>query len=192
VVVFLGDYVDRGPDSRRVVDRLIEGPPPGFQWVCLRGNHEDSMVRFLDDDAVAQSWLRNGGLETIQCYAGHAEAGDGLDALRDAFRRAVPRRHLEYLAALPVSHVEGRYLFVHAGLRPGVPLEAQSERDMMWIRDDFLLSDRPFGRIVVHGHSIRPDPEIRPNRIGIDTGAYATGRLTALVLEGRRRGFLST
>lgn len=192
VVVFLGDYVDRGPQSRRVVERLIGGPPPGFDWVCLRGNHEDSMLRFLDDPLIAQSWLRNGGLATIADYAGGRATGESLTELRETFADTVPRRHLEFMEALPLRHVEGRYVFVHAGLRPGRALEAQSGHDMMWIREEFLLSNASFGKIVVHGHTISDEPEIRHNRIGIDTGAYASGRLTALVLEGRRRGFLMT
>lgn len=192
VVVFLGDYVDRGPQSRRVVERLMAGPPPGFSWVCLRGNHEDSMLRFMDDEQIAQSWLRNGGLATIQDYADGQPTGETLDELRATFARTVPRDHLEFMEGLPLRHVEGRYVFVHAGLRPGRALAAQTGRDMMWIRDEFLLSNASFGHVVVHGHTISGEPEIRPNRIGIDTGAYASGRLTALVLEGKARRFLST
>ncbi|MBI5165297.1 MAG: serine/threonine protein phosphatase [Magnetospirillum sp.] len=196
VVVFLGDYVDRGPDSRGVVERLAAGPPSGplagAEWVCLRGNHEDFLLRFLDGGADGKAWCYNGGLETVRSYAGAIP--DGLEgdmaALQLLLSRALPPAHLRFLSRLKLSWSEGDYVFVHAGVRPGVALEDQAPADLMWIRDDFLAHGGPMDKVVVHGHSVRPTPEVRPWRIGIDTGAYRTGLLTALVLEGGERRFL--
>ncbi len=199
MLVFLGDYIDRGPDSAGVVARLLAGPPKagplaGSGWMALRGNHEDTMLRFLDDPSAGPAWFRNGGLETIRSYAGPLPDGAGMApaALRDRLDAALPEDHRRFLAQLPVAHAEGDYLFVHAGLRPGVAIADQDPADLMWIRDDFIHSAAQFGKMVVHGHTIAPVPEIRANRIGIDTGAYRTGRLTALVLEGTDRRFLAT
>ncbi len=198
LIVFLGDYVDRGGQSRAVVETLLAGPPStpqwaGFRWLCLKGNHEEAMLRFLDDLSIGPAWLANGGLETVEDYAGERGLDDSdLVGLQVRLRRSLPSRHAEFLAQLPLTHVEGDYLFVHAGIRPGVPWDAQNPRDLMWIRGDFLSSNADHGKMVVHGHSIAKIPESRRNRIGIDTGAYASGRLTALVVEGATRSFLST
>ncbi|WP_254434900.1 metallophosphoesterase family protein [Magnetospirillum sp. UT-4] len=199
VMVFLGDYVDRGPDSRAVVERLMAGPPSsgplaGAEWICLKGNHEECMVRFLDDAGVARGWLWNGGRATVTSYVGTVP--DDLEwdipALQMLLGRALPPAQLRFLARLPLLHVEGDYAFAHAGIRPGVALADQNPDDLMWIRDSFLFDPSPLEKVVVHGHTIAPLPELRPNRIGIDTGAYASGVLTAVVLEGSERRFLST
>ena len=194
VVVYLGDYVDRGPDSFAVVEGLIERPLPEFESVRLKGNHEDFLLAFIDDAAVGDAWMMNGGGATLASY-GVETGGYGGDALEEArlgLIRALPGDHLDFFHGLALTHEAGDYLFVHAGVRPGVGLRQQKDFDLMWIRDDFLDSDADFGRLVVHGHSIRPRPDIRPNRIGIDTGAYLTGRLTCLVLDGEERRFLHT
>lgn len=194
-VVFLGDYVDRGPQSREVVERLMQGPGgalAGAQWVCLKGNHEEQMVRFVDQTSAGAGWVLNGGLETVRSYAGDIPdglAGD-MGALQLLLTRSLPPSHLRFLARLPVMHREGDYVFVHAGLRPGIAIEDQMPSDLLWIRDDFLHDPRPLGAVVVHGHTPGPLPEIRPNRIGIDTRAYASGNLTAVVLEGTEKRFL--
>lgn len=196
VLVGLGDYIDRGPDAAGVLERLTAGPPPGFEAVLLKGNHEDSLLRFLaGDDRAAVSWLGNGGRETLDSYGIEppprwAELVD-FGALRRALRQAVPAAHLALLSRLAACHREGGYLFAHAGVRPGVDLDTQSPDDLMWIREPFLSSDADLGAVVVHGHSITPEPVVRSNRIGIDTGAYQTNRLTCLVLEGRARRFLN-
>lgn len=199
VLVFLGDYIDRGPQSREVVDLLAagpgEGPLAGTEWVTLRGNHEDFMLEFLADFSIGRAWLGNGGLETVRSYLGSIPDSVSVSdcpAIQRLLYRSLPPAHLRFLSRLPARHTEGDYMFVHAGVRPGVPLDRQDSYDLMWIRDAFLWSDEDFGRVVVHGHSVVAVPEVRPNRIAIDTGAYRTGRLTCLVLEGTDRRFLST
>jgi serine/threonine protein phosphatase 1 len=188
VVVYLGDYVDRGPRSCEVIDLLVDEPLGGFESVHLKGNHEKFLLDFLDDASVWPLWLYNGAGATLSSYGVSRTAG--AEGAQAEFRARIPERHLEFLRALALSHVEGDYFFVHAGVRPGVALEDQDEADMIWIRDPFLYSDADHGKIVVHGHSIARQPEVGANRIGIDTGAYATGKLTCLVLEGQRRAFL--
>ncbi len=175
---------------------LIEQPLQGFESHHLKGNHEDMMIRFLESGDDGEMWMVNGGRDTLDSY------GIGLsdlslfrgdrEALARAFGDAVPASHRAFLDGLRLYHREGDYLFVHAGMRPGVALEDQSEKDLIWIRDEFTDSDADFGVLVVHGHSIRAEPETRPNRIGIDTGAWRSNRLTALVLEGDTRRFLQT
>lgn len=198
-VVFLGDIIDRGPWSRQVVERLMGGPPAsgplaGAQWVCLRGNHEDALVRFITQAATDPGWRDHGGIETVESYGGEITASirHDLAALQLLMSRLLPPSHLRFLSRLPVRHDIGDYVFVHAGVRPGVALDEQAPHDMMWIRRDFLDDSRPHGRIVVHGHTPRPTPDIRANRIGIDTRAYDSGILTALGLWRTDHWFLST
>lgn len=196
-MVLLGDYVDRGPDSAALLDRLA-GPLPGWaRWTVLRGNHEQAMLDAIDGaggDRVLQLWLDNGGREAVRSYgvASTIAYGDDLEAIAALLRARVPAHHLALLRGLKLTHRIGDYLFVHAGIRPGVPIEAQDERDLLWIRNEFLGCRDDHGCVVVHGHSITRDVDERDNRIGIDTGAYASGRLTALVLEGETRRYLST
>lgn len=195
-IVYLGDYVDRGPDTRGVLDELTSGRPPGFGRVHLCGNHEASLLEFLNDPRIGPSWLHYGGAATLASYdvplpeAPHS-AGQ-IAAAQDRFRQTLPIRHRAFLETLKPAVTIGDYHFVHAGVRPGVPLDQQDARDLMWIREEFLSSHAAFGKIVVHGHTIRPEPDVRSNRIGIDTGAFATGRLTCLVLDGTDRRFLTT
>lgn len=179
-VVYLGDYVDRGPDSAGVIDTLLQGPPPRIdEQVCLRGNHEELMWFANRRVDWAFNWLLNGGVATKRSY------GDD---------RARLDRHLDWIESLPVTHREGNYLFVHAGIVPGRPLEQQKPRDMVWIRDRFLRDERDHGFIVVHGHTpVRGDPDVRPNRINLDTGAAYGGPLTCAVLDStdpQKRSFL--
>ena len=197
VLVYLGDYIDRGFESRAVVDHLLGPPPADFDRVCLKGNHEDFLLKFLEDTQVGPVWLVNGGRETLMSYgvvppAGLGFSEEGLAELQESLRQEVPASHVEFMASLPVTHREGDYFFVHAGVRPGISIEDQEESDLIWIREAFLRSKAAHGAIVVHGHTPVAEPEIRPNRIGIDTGAFASGRLTCLVLEGGSFRFLTT
>lgn len=196
-LVFLGDYIDRGSESRGVVERLLDDPMPGFAKVFLMGNHEEAMLAFLEGLSDGLDWLSFGGLETLMSYGVPLRAfprdEDSVLALRQALAEAVPQSHVDFFTSCTLHHSIGDYLFVHAGVRPGIALERQSPTDMMWIRDDFLRSKVPLpGRVVVHGHSICDLPQNRERRINIDTGAFVSGRLTSLVLRDSERRFLST
>jgi serine/threonine protein phosphatase 1 len=195
-VVYLGDYVDRGPASAAVIDMLAGDPLPGFAATFLKGNHEDMLMRFLDDGSTAAVWFTNGGIATLASYGIEASPrlrdAAAIEAVRRSLRDAMGPTHLDFLRRLKLSHGVGDYFFAHAGVRPGVPLERQDPQDLMWIRHAFLDWPDPFARMIVHGHSISPVPEVRANRIGIDTGAYASGCLTCLVLEGASRRLLRT
>jgi len=192
VTVFLGDYIDRGPDSKRVLERLATNEWP-TSIIALAGNHEDFLVAFLDDAEILDFWRGQGGLETLHSYGvdvGPAMAGRDFAAVQAAFTARLPKHHRDFLKALKVSAPIGDYFFCHAGVRPGVPLERQERDDLLNIRDPFLSSKAEHGKLVVHGHTPSVAPEIHANRIGIDTGAYATGRLTCLVLEENEQRFL--
>ena len=196
VVVYLGDYVDRGMEARQVVERLMAHALDGFELIHLKGNHEEFLLSFLEDARIGPGWLRNGGNTTLYSYGVRPPDRPtdvaALERARQEFARKLPARHLDFYRSLSLSHVEGDYLFVHAGILPGRPLAQQEPNDLLWIRDEFLASQANHGKLVVHGHTIFEEPDIQPNRIGIDTGAYATGRLTALVLEGATQRFLQT
>ena len=191
-LVFLGDYIDRGHDSRRVVDMVLDDLPAGCDAHFLKGNHEAIMLDFLDDPSYLGHWLANGADATFRSYgldvAELVGRGAAPEVWRRAFLASLPETHRDFFEALELAVSFGDYFFVHAGVRPGVPLEAQDPNDMIWIRGPFLQSEDDFGKIVVHGHTPGRDPVIRANRIGIDTGAVFTDRLTALRLEnGSRR-----
>jgi serine/threonine protein phosphatase 1 len=186
ILIHLGDYVDRGPDSAGVVARLAAGPPmPGLRTINLMGNHEHTMLAAIAGDrAAGTDWLHTGGRESLISW------GADPDGPRARWRDAIPYGHLDLLHGLALSHSEGGYLFVHAGIRPGVPLMRQTAQDMLCIRQPFLSDDRPFGFVVVHGHTPQSNPEVRPNRIGIDTGAVYGRALTCVVLEEQRLRFM--
>jgi len=195
-LVFLGDYVDRGPDSFGVIEMLLNGLPEGFDADFLKGNHEALLLDFLDGKGQLDHWLLNGGGATMASYGvdigGLDAAGAPPEMWRQAFAAALPEAHLDFFRRLRLTVPVGDYLFVHAGVRPGVPLEAQREDDLIWIRDEFLSATEPFDKIVVHGHTPVREPVVLPNRIGVDTGAVFTGRLTALRLQDGELGFLET
>ena len=190
--MFLGDYVDRGPNSRGVLERLATERFP-TPIIALRGNHEAMLFDFLAEPETASNWRRIGGLETLHSYGldvSKVRAGRGYREAAEAFREALPNSHLDFLKKTLPCFSAGDYYFCHAGVRPGVPLDAQNEQDLLWMRDPFLSSQANFGKLIVHGHTPVTAPDIRPNRINIDTGAYISGRLTCLVLEADERRFL--
>jgi len=197
ILIFVGDYVDRGPDSSGVIDSLLSLKRDSrYSCHLLKGNHEVMFMDFLEDPAAFLHWAINGGVETLESYGidvgAIAEGRGGAEALGRAAHAAIPNAHLVLLANLETWVTVGDYLFVHAGIRPGMPLEAQVDQDLIWIRQPFLDCENDFGKVVVHGHTPVSEPEVRPNRIDIDTLAWRSGKLTALVLEGNSRRFLQT
>ena len=193
-VVFLGDLVDRGPHSRQVIEYLRSEPLDFAKIFYLKGNHEEIIVRaFRGEPELLPYWLRYGGYEFLQSYGiePHELMALDVEALEYMATSRVPLAHIDFLAQGHDSIKFGDYLLVHAGIRPGVALEAQSSRDLRWIRDGFLNSDRDHGFIVVHGHTISDGVDDKINRIGVDTGAYKTGILSAVCIDGENRDFLS-
>jgi serine/threonine protein phosphatase 1 len=186
LLIFIGDYIDRGPASRQVVECLIERSKTQ-QMLFLRGNHETYITEFLHDPAVLSEWRQFGGLETLVSYGLKPSLtpppAEELK-LATALANALPASHGKFFRNLATSFTLGDFFFVHAGVRPRVPLDQQHEDDLLWIRDEFLLYEEDFGKLIIHGHTPVSEPDIRPNRINIDTGAYATGRLTGIVIEG--------
>lgn len=187
LLLHIGDYVDRGPDSTGVVARLLRGSVIDHVPVInLKGNHEQTMLDALSGDrAAGTDWLFQGGRVALESY------GADPDGPRERWVDAVPPAHQKFLRDLVMSHLEGGYLFVHAGIRPGITLEAQAPEDLLRIRQPFLYSDQSFGAVVVHGHTPVKAPVVRANRIDIDTGAVFGGPLTCAVLEGTTIGFLT-
>jgi serine/threonine protein phosphatase 1 len=195
-VVYLGDYVDRGLQSREVIEMLASTPLPGFATVFLRGNHDQQFLDFLKLRQGGGDWLQYGGDATVYSYGVRIAEGidhsGRLDRMWHDLVRVVPPRHVRFLEHLRFAYEIGDYVFVHAGVDPEKDLTMQTEADLLWIRDEFLDSEADYGKIIVHGHSMSRDPDVRSNRIGIDTGACYSNRLTALVLEGGIRRFLAT
>jgi serine/threonine protein phosphatase 1 len=192
LTVTLGDYIDRGPASRGVIEVLAANPFP-TPYVALKGNHEALLQGFLTDPAIGDHWRRLGGLETLHSYGvpvGDLMIGKNFAEAALRLRDAMPSAHIEFLRSLKMSLDHGKYFFCHAGVRPGIALAKQSDEDLLWIRDLFLNSTLDFGKIVVHGRTPAAAPEVRPNRINIDTGAFATGRLTCIVLDDEGHRFL--
>lgn len=190
LTVTLGDYIDRGPASCGVVERLSDNPFP-TPYVAVKGNHEAMLEDFLEDPSLGPYWRGQGGEETLQSYGvtpRMLRAGDEDTATR--LREALAGKHCRFLESLRLSFTHDQYFFCHAGVRPGVPLDRQEPHDLLWIREEFLFSAADFGKIVVHGHTPVPAPEVLPNRINLDTGAFATGRLSCAVFENGRCRFL--
>lgn len=180
-VVFLGDYIDRGPDVRGVLERLLAlAASPGVRSIFLRGNHEDMLLGYLGHGGrYGEAFLANGGDATLRSY--------GVSGTPDAarFEAALPPAHLEFVRATKLLHVEGQYVMVHAGVRPGRPLDRQNAHDLLWIRDEFIARPHAFGKTVVFGHTpMREVLEDLPYKIGIDTGCVYGGMLSALELPG--------
>jgi serine/threonine protein phosphatase 1 len=192
-LVLLGDLIDRGPDSAGVIDFVLRARTLLPNMILLMGNHEEMLLRVLDQDtAQFRDWLRFGGYECAQSYGvevGRLALLDASDAAA-LVRSEIPDAHIAFLESFVDSFQFGDYLFVHAGIRPGVAVEDQNIRDLRWIREEFLDSNVDHQFVIVHGHTISEEPDERPNRIGIDTGAYVSGILTALCLEGAERRYL--
>jgi serine/threonine protein phosphatase 1 len=194
VYVFLGDYIDRGSSSRETIDRLIEHGET-HESVFLKGNHELIAIKCLSDPSLFDQWMRLGGLETLKSY-GAAPATlaneKQIVELQAAFHNALPQAHFRFFRDLRSSFACGDFFFAHAGVKPNVDLSRQKESDLLWIRGEFLSSNDDFGKIIVHGHTPNSEIEVGPNRINIDTGAFATGRLTCLVIEGGSLSVIDT
>ena len=192
IEIYLGDYIDRGPASRQVLDQLVARSRT-HRTVFLKGNHETYLADFVTNPPILEEWQRLGGLETLMSYGITPSINPDAAAqsrLAAALDQALPESHRHFLGDLKPSYTCGDFFFVHAGVRPGIPLAKQREEDLLWIRRDFLLCEENFGKIVVHGHTPVAQPDIRPNRINIDTGAYATGRLTCLMLVDDKMEFI--
>ncbi|OGO95641.1 MAG: serine/threonine protein phosphatase [Coxiella sp. RIFCSPHIGHO2_12_FULL_44_14] len=194
ILVTLGDYIDRGPGARRVIDTFLHLPIDGFETRHLKGNHEKMLLDFMEDPEQGSVWLSNGGWATLLSYGFRAsdlpKNARELPRLRDCLLKKIPQAHWDFFKSLHLFYQLGDYYFVHAGVHPGVALESQTEDDLLWIREPFLSSEYDWGKIIVHGHSITHQPRKRFNRIGLDTGAFHTGVLTCLVLQGEEHHFL--
>jgi serine/threonine protein phosphatase 1 len=195
-LIYLGDYIDRGEHSNRVIECLLGEPMPGFDIVYLRGNHEQTMLDFLDDPEIGRSWFNFGGLQTLVSYGVRYKklptGKKDLQALRDDLQARVPYSHVIFLENTRYAHSSGSYYFVHAGIKPHLALEHQQPVDQLWIRDEFIEHTRPYEKIIVHGHTVSDEVEFMGNRIGLDTGAYLSGKLSCLVLEDDRQQLIQT
>lgn len=195
LLIFCGDYVDRGPQSAEVVEAMVWlQRRTDLQPCFLKGNHEAALMRFLDNPLDAAGWLRFGGVETLESYGVRAPAPDNPRACfqaRDLLLQRMPSSHLRFIERLELMLVVGDYAFVHAGIQPGADLKSQREEDLLWIRQEFLEDEGPFEKIIVHGHSwTDAQIQVLPHRIGVDTGAYATGVLSAVRLDGEDVGVI--
>lgn len=198
-VVHLGDYVDRGPASKGVIDFLIEVRKRDPRYLMLAGNHDIGFLDFLDAPEPDGLFMRYGGIQTAQSYGvalpqGSAWFGRSEAALRQghaALVEAVPKTHVDFLRSLPFSLTFGDFFFCHAGIRPGVALEEQDTQDLMWIRDVFHNHPGLYPKIVVHGHTPVPEAEVMANRVNVDTLAWQSGNLTALVVDGADKRILA-
>lgn len=191
-IVFLGDYIDRGPASSAVVERIASGRTPA-PAIALRGNHEAMLLQFLEDESVLEDWRRYGALEMLASYGvdlGDVLRGRGFAEARYRFMQKLPASHLAFFLETRLFWTLGDYFFCHAGCRPHVPLHAQQESDLLWIRETFLRFSGAWEKVIVHGHTPTIEPEDLPQRINLDTGAYLTGRLTCLILQGAHRRWL--
>lgn len=189
-LILLGDYVDRGPDSSGVLELLSSGiSAPGLQLTCLRGNHEQTLLAFLDDHKIGPEWGKHGGVETLASYGvplpKRRTNPSDWEACQQQLRANLPAHHLAFLENLPVMADRAPYLFVHAGIDPKLPLDGQSSKTMMWIREPFLSFNGRLDRFVIHGHSANKKPTRKKCRLGIDTGAYITNALTAVRIDQR-------
>ncbi|WP_305953024.1 metallophosphoesterase family protein [Beijerinckia mobilis] len=190
--VFVGDYIDRGPRSAEVIDLLIRRQQTHLT-VCLKGNHEVYLCDFLDQPEILHHWAHYGALPTLLSYGLQPSLNPATEeqiSLSWELKRRMPREHIAFLSSLPLTFSCGDYFFAHAGVRPGIPLEYQTPDDLLWIRGEFLNYEGSFGKVVVHGHTPMMEAAVHKNRINIDTGAYATGKLTCVVLDRDQQVFI--
>ncbi|RLA20924.1 MAG: serine/threonine protein phosphatase [Gammaproteobacteria bacterium] len=196
ILIYLGDYIDRGLHSKEVLDLLIDQPLQGYQSVFLRGNHEQVLLDFLNiDPGIVLQWFGFGGQATFLSYGVSVAGipfGEQIYQLQSDLAAKIPEKHLSFYQQSQFSYTLGDYFFVHAGVTPKVALNRQLPLDMMWVREEFLNSRYRYEKMIVHGHSVFETPDIQKNRIGIDTGAYASGNLSCLVLQDEQRRFIST
>ncbi len=196
ILIFLGDYIDRGFQSKDVINILLSNAVSPFETYFLKGNHEQAMLQFLGDPGIGPRWAEYGGAETLVSYGvqpprTRTSLDEWMQASAD-LQAALPSEHLHFLKSLELSVRVGDYVFVHAGVRPGVPLDQQSEHDLLWIREDFLNDRRSLGAVIVHGHTPITRPYRDSRRIGLDTGAYLSGKLTAARFEHEGVEFIAT
>ena len=195
LLVFLGDYVDRGPSSAGVIDLILQlSKNPALEVCPLKGNHEEAMLTFLYEPSFGPAWIQHGGGTTMASYGVSPpllrnEPEAWVEA-NQAMLEAMPQAHRDFLTGLSLYHTVGDYAFVHAGVRPGATIDEQDERDLLWIRYEFLEATGPFDKVIVHGHTPTEEPQMLRHRLGVDTGAYATGILTAVRLEGESRSLI--
>jgi len=196
ILIFLGDYIDRGFQSREVIDVLLSDLMSPFETYFLKGNHEAAMLQFLTDPSIGPRWAEFGGAETLVSYGVRPPRTrtslEDWGRASEELQAVLPPGHLHFLRNLDLSVRMGDYVFVHAGVRPGVPLDQQSEYDLLWIRDEFLSDRKPLGAVIVHGHTPASAPHRDSRRVGIDTGAYLSGRLTAARFEHESVDFIAT
>lgn len=186
-LIYLGDYIDRGENSMQVIELLLNDPVPGFETVYLRGNHEQTLLDFLGQAEVGASWFNFGGLQTLVSYGVRYRKlptqQQDLEKLQQDLRQNIPRSHLQFFEQTRYAYLAGNYYFVHAGIDPRRSLQDQEPEAQLWIRNEFVGHYKPYEKIIVHGHTISDHVEFRSNRIGLDTGAYLSGKLSCLVLE---------
>ena len=187
IVIFLGDYIDRGPDSSKIIESLRNLKSDAIQNVFLIGNHEYSFLEYMKDPHANEQWLQFGGIQTVQSYGCLINDGpilpSEIEVLQKKLNSRVPKEHLNFLNSLDHMSIYGDYAFVHAGIRPGLPLSEQKNEDLRFIREPFLSWEEPHEKCIIHGHSITKEPEIKQNRINVDTGLYKFGTLTCCVLK---------
>lgn len=192
-VIHVGDYIDRGPDSRGVISHLIHARARDERFIMLGGNHDIGLLEFLDQPTPNGLFVRFGGIQTAASYGVQLDVDSpaGIERGHAALTKALARGHLDFLTSLRFSVSFGDFFFCHAGIKPGVPLERQKQDQLIWIRDEFLDYPHLHPKVVVHGHTPAAEPELRPNRVNVDTGCYRTGILTALVIDGAETRFLT-
>lgn len=196
IFLTIGDLIDRGPDSRSVIETLANKPLPGFENIHIQGNHDWYLLNFMENPTEQTNWFTFGGVATLESYGVELEKNEDehrpLEDVALDLHRALPESHHAFFSGQKLTHQEGDYLFVHAGVQPGIPLVGQEPMDLMKIREPFLSTDWPFEKVVVFGHTIFDEVDHKPGKIGIDTGAFKTGKLSALVLEGEEKRVLNT